>query len=101
MSVQRAREAMGDWDTAQANANWGRNMLIASHVLGRAAGITWHSIETGRELSVVESLREAMQESPYNYEQLITCMSLLANYMQWLELAHEKTELLPAPTQST
>jgi hypothetical protein len=99
MSAQKAKEVMGDWDTAAVNANWGRNMLIASQVLGRAAGITWHSIEVGQELTVVEALQDAMHESGYKYDQLVAGMGLIARYLEWIELAHDKTELLPLPKQ--
>lgn len=99
MSAQRAHEIMGDWDTAVVNANWGRNMLIASQVLGRAAGITWHSIEVGQELTIVEALQDAMHESGYKYDQLVAGMALLARYLEWIELAHEKPGLVPVPKQ--
>ncbi len=100
MSAQKAKEVMGDWDTAAVNANWGRNMLIASQVLGRAAGITWHSIEVGQELTVVEALQDAMHESGYKYDQLVAGMGLLARYLEWIELAHEKPDLLTMRTQA-
>lgn len=99
MSAQKAHKIMEDWDTVVANANWGRNMLIASHVLGRAAGITWHSLEVGQELTVVEALQDAMHESGYKYDQLVTGMGLLARYLEWIETANQKPELLPIPKQ--
>ena len=87
MSAQNAREIMGNLDATAVNANWGRNMLIASKVLGKAAGISWHAVECDEQLTVVDALRNAMTASEYKYDQLVEGMALLARYLVWIDLA--------------
>lgn len=85
MSANKTIDLVGDWSETKVNANWGRNMLIASHVLGKAAGISWHALECEEELTVVEALKSAMRSSEYNYEQLIAGLGLLAGYLVWID----------------
>lgn len=100
MSASRTIQLTGDWSSTKVNANWGRNMLIASHVLGKAAGISWHAVECEEELSVVEALESAMRSSEYNYEQLVAGLGLLANYLVWIDQTSARS-LEPSPVGDT
>lgn len=82
-------------DLVQVNANWSRNLLIASRVLGRAAGISWHSMECEQEMTLVRALDDAMRESEYNYEQLVEGLGLLARYLIYIDVSVKKSSQMP------
>jgi hypothetical protein len=96
MSANKTIELLGDWSATKVNANWGRNMLIASHILGKAAGISWHALECEEELTVIEALQSAMRSSEYNYEQLVAGLGLLASYLVWLDQDLERATTMAA-----